>query len=92
MIPVQAILPGALADVIRKVPLSQDKIEFAWRTAVGAAVAKATKVHLKGVVLQVRADNEAWRREIEHSAALIRNRMESLLGPDVVRGLNVTID
>lgn len=72
--------------------MSQDKVEFAWRTAVGPAVARATNVSLKGVVLQVHTDNEAWRREIEHSAALIRNRLESLLGPDVVRGLNVTID
>ena len=92
MIPVNAFLPDALAEVLRKAPLSHEKVEFAWRTAVGAAVARVTKVHLKGVVLQVHADNEAWRREIEHSAALIRNRMESLLGPDVVRGLNVTID
>ena len=33
MIPVNAFLPSALAEVIRKAPLSQDKVEFAWRTA-----------------------------------------------------------
>lgn len=92
MIPVHAFLPDALAEVIRKAPMSQDKVEFAWRTAVGPAVDRVTKVRLTGQVLQVHAENAAWRREIEHSAALIRNRLESFLGPDIVRGLNVTID
>ncbi len=92
MISLQTFLPDALAEVIRKAPLNQDKVEFAWRTAVGPAVGRATKVSLKGAVLQVHTGNEAWRREIEHSAALIRNRLASLLGPDIVRGLNVIID
>ena len=91
MIPVNAFLPDALAEVIRKAPLNQDKVEFAWRTAVGPAVGRATTVQLRGAVLEVRTDGEAWRREIEHSAALIRSRLASLLGPDIVRGLNVTI-
>ena len=91
MIPVQAFLSDAVADVIRKAPMSQDKVEFAWRTAVGAAVDRVTNVRLAGTVLQVHAESAAWRREIEHSAALIRTRLESLLGPGIVRGLNVTI-
>jgi hypothetical protein len=92
MIPVNAFLPGAVAEIIRKAPMSQEKVEFAWRTAVGPSVDRVTKVRLTGYILQVHASDAAWRREIEHSAALIRNRLESLLGPGIVRGLNVTID
>ena len=92
MIPINAFLSNALADVLRKAPLTPDKVAFAWRTAVGASVDRVTKVSLNGQILQVHADNAAWRREIEHSAALIRTRLDALLGPNVVRGLNVTID
>lgn len=92
MVPVHAFLPDALAAVIRKAPLSPDKIAFAWRTAVGPSVDRVTRIRLTGHVLQVRAENAAWQREIERSAALIRVRLESLLGPGVVRGLNVTIE
>lgn len=92
MIPVQAFLPDALAAVIRKAPLSPDKVAFAWRTAVGPSVDRVTTVTLTGHVLHVHAESAAWRREIEHSAALIRVRLESLLGPGVVSGFNVTID
>jgi hypothetical protein len=91
MIPVQTILPDALATLIRKAPLSPEKVAFAWRTAVGPSLARVTTVSLTNRVLHVRATNETWRREVERSAALIRVRLESLLGPDVVRGLNVTI-
>ena len=92
MVPVQSILPDALASIIRQAPLTPEKIEFAWRTAVGPSVGRVTTVALDGGVLRVHAPNEAWRREVERSAALIRRRIESLLGPGVVRGFDVRID
>lgn len=92
MIPVQRLMPEALAEVLRKAPLSSEKVAFAWRTAVGASVDRATTVALDGSTLRVRARDAQWRREIEHSAGLIRARLEALLGPGVVRGLDVTLD
>jgi hypothetical protein len=92
MVPVRAILPDALAAIIRNAPLSPEKVEFAWRMAVGPSLGRVTTVALAGHVLRVRAENAAWRREVERSAALIRVRLESLLGRGVVRGLDVTID
>ena len=91
MIPVQAILPQALAEIIKKAPLTAEKIEFAWRTAVGAAVAGATAVALEGTTLRVRARDRAWQRELERSAALIRKRLDDLLGAGVVRYIDVTV-
>jgi hypothetical protein len=66
-------------------------VAFAWRTTVGPAVDRVTAVELKGFVLHVRTKDAAWQREIEHSAGLIRVRLATLLGKDVVRGLDVSV-
>lgn len=92
MIPVQDVMPDALAAILRKAPLTADKVAFAWRSAVGAAVDKATSTALRDGVLHVRARDAAWQREIERSAAVIRRRMESVLGPDVVRYIRVVVE
>jgi len=84
-------MPEALAAVLRKAPLSDQKVAFAWRTAVGASVARATTVALDGYTLRVTARDAQWRREIEHSAGLIRARLDALLGAGVVRGLDVVV-
>ena len=81
----------ALRTLLEGQPTSPAKVAFAWRTTVGPAVDRVTSVELKGYVLHVRTKDATWRREIEHSAALIRNRLARLLGPDIVRGLDVTV-
>jgi hypothetical protein len=91
MIPVHRFMPDALATVLRKAPLSPEKVSFAWRTAVGASVDRATAVELDGHTLRVRARDAQWRREIEHSTTLIRARLDALLGAGVVKGFDVTI-
>ena len=91
VIPVQTIVPGALAAIIRKAPLTPEKIAFAWQTAVGAAIAGATEVVLESGCLRVRAKNDAWQREIERSAAIVRARLDDLLGKGVVRYIDVTV-
>ena len=92
MIPVQTILPAALASIVRKAPLTDEKVTFAWRTAVGPVIAGATEVALsieKGT-LHVRTRDRAWQRELERSAATIRKRLDDLLGAGVVRALEIT--
>jgi hypothetical protein len=84
-------MPEALADVLRRAPLTPEKVAFAWRTAVGPAVERVTSVELRGSVLHVRTTDPAWQREIERSAGHIRVRLATLLGHDTVRGLNVTV-
>ena len=90
MIPVQTILPAALASVVRKAPLTDDKVAFAWRTAVGPAIAGATEPRLDQGTLRVRTRDRAWQRELERSAATIRARLDGLLGAGVVRALEFT--
>jgi len=91
MIPAQQVMPGALAVILRKAPLTPEKVAFAWRTAVGPAVDRVTTLELKGRVLHVHAKDAAWQREVERSTGLIRARLDALLGEGVVRGIDVTV-
>ena len=90
MIPVNTFMPAALAEVLRKAPLTPEKVAFAWRQAVGPAVERATEIALEGRVLKVRVQSAQWQREVERSAGVIRARLDTLLGAGVVRGLEVT--
>jgi hypothetical protein len=89
VIPVNLVMPEALAAVLRHAPLTPEKVAFSWRTAVGAAVDKVTTIELRDGVLRVRARDASWQREVERSAALIRSRLDALLGPGVVRYIDV---
>lgn len=92
MIPVQAILPAALAGILRKAPLTPDKVAFAWRSAVGSAVDGATTIDLRDGILHVHAKDAAWQREIERAAAVIRPRLDAVLGAGVIRYIDVTAE
>ena len=91
MIPVHRFLPDALAEILRKVPLSNEKVAFAWRSSVGPAIDRGTTVILREGVLQVTAREAAWGREVERSEALIRARLDSLLGRGVVHAISVVV-
>jgi hypothetical protein len=89
MIPVHRFMPAALAEILRRAPLSEEKVQFAWRAAVGPTVHRATTIELRDRVLYVRPKDASWGREIERSAALIRARLDSLLGAGTVRSIDV---
>ena len=90
VIPVRQVVPDAVAALVRKAPLTPEKVSFAWRSAVGPAIDHATSVTWRGGVLHVQARDAAWQREIERSAALIRARLDTLLGERVVRYIEVS--
>ena len=85
-------MPQALAAVLRRAPLSEDKVAFAWRAAVGPAVDKLTRVALEDRTLRVRVRDAAWKSEIDRSCGVIHSRLESLLGQGVVRRIDVVVD
>ena len=89
MIAVRELLPDSVLAAIRQAPLTDEKVTFAWRFAVGTALARTTSVQLRGRVLQVEARDAAWRREIERSRHLILSRLVSVLGADLVISLRV---
>ena len=82
-------MPDALAEILRKAPLTDEKVAFAWRAAVGPAMDRGTTIALDNAVLRVRADSVAWRREVARSEPLIRARLDALLGRGVVREIEV---
>jgi predicted nucleic acid-binding Zn ribbon protein len=84
------VIPAVLADVIRKAPLCPEKVDFAWRSAVGAALARVTNVRLDDEgVLHVMAADAHWGQEVKRSSRLILSRIGTLLGPNVARKINV---
>jgi len=90
VIPVHRFMSDALAELLRAAPLTPDKIAFAWRAAVGPAIDKVTIIELRGRVLHVCAKDPAWQREVERSMGIVRSRMETLLGKDVVGDIRIT--
>ena len=83
------MIPDAVAAIIRKAPLTPEKVAFAWRSVVGPAIDHATSVEWHEGVLHVTARDRAGPREVERSAALIRSRLDVLLGARVVRYIEV---
>jgi predicted nucleic acid-binding Zn ribbon protein len=91
MIRADRVIPAVLSEVIRKAPLCPEKVDFAWRTAVGVSVARVTNVRLDDVgVLHVMAADPHWVREVKRSSRLILARLATLLGPDVAKKIRVT--
>jgi len=91
MLPVRLMMPNAVAEIVRKAPLTPEKVAFAWRNVVGPAIFHATSVEWNDGVLRVKAKDAVWQREVERSAALIRSRLDGLLGERVVRYIDVRI-
>ena len=90
MEPVQSLMSSAVARLVRPAPLSPEKVLFAWRSAVGPAVSRVTRVRLAGPgVLEVVVDDDRFGDELVRSAPLVLTRLQALLGADVVGRLDV---
>ena len=86
MIKANQVLPGVVAEVVRKAPLTDAKVAFAWRLAVGPALDKATRVRLADDgTLYVTAESKAWLDSIRASVGMIRSRLAHYLGEDVIK-------
>jgi predicted nucleic acid-binding Zn ribbon protein len=80
------VMPGVVAEVIRKAPLTDAKVAFAWRLAVGPAVAKATSVRLgSDGTLYLNSDSQAWSDSVRQSVGLIRSRLAHYLGENAIK-------
>src|SRR5438046_8095184 len=89
MRPLVHALPGALLHLLQTMPLSNGKVTFAWKAAVGPALQRATDVKLVDGTLIVETTSLQWRREIARSNAVILKRLREFLGNDVVAGIVV---
>ena len=89
MLPLAQVVPAALIELLRATPLSEGKVTFAWRSAVGPALERSTVARLEGRVLVVETTGPQWTKEIERSSDVILGRVRSLLGGSVVARLDV---
>ena len=89
MRPLNSALPGALHELLKGAPLSDGKVSFAWRAAVGPAVERETHVKLDNRTLLVDAASAQWAREVRRSSSIILNRLQNLLGADAVTSISV---
>ncbi len=88
----QHALPAVVAALLRHHPMSSGKLALAWQAAVGAAIARASRVALgSGGRLAVGVADGHWQREVERLAPVILGRLDGLLGPGVVVRLDVTV-
>lgn len=84
MKPLTLAIPGALRMLLHNAPLSDGKVGFAWRAAVGDAFERATAVKLEAGALIVETTSAQWAREIKRSQSTILSRMQAMLGADAV--------
>jgi hypothetical protein len=86
----QTVVPRALAVLFRCGPMSQGKLEVAWRMVVGDALCRVTTVRLQpdGSV-DVHPADQRWHKELKRSSAVILERLNSLLGVDALKRIVV---
>lgn len=84
MEPIQHLAGGVLAQLLRRQPTSPARTQFAWQLVVGPALARVTTVYLDQGVLQVRAADPRWLKEIERARAVLLPKLQQLLGSDAV--------
>jgi hypothetical protein len=86
----QAIVPRALTELLRQGPMSQGKLEVAWRAAVGDALSRVTTVRLQpdGSV-HVLTSDPRWNLALRRSSSMILTRLKGLLGNDNVLSLSI---
>ncbi len=81
----------ALAPAIRTAPLTAEKVEFAWRAAGGAAIARATRVTLgDDHVLRVTGDDPQWIDAVRGMRDHLLRQLEPWLGAGTVTAIEVT--
>lgn len=89
MIPANKVMPAIVAEVIRKAPLCDEKVAFAWRLAVGPAMDKSTKARLADDgTLYVSGESQAWIDSVRASVGLIRSRLAHYLGETAVKRIS----
>lgn len=83
-------MPGALIELLRGTPLSDGKVTFAWKAAVGPAIDRVTNVKLERRVLLVETASAQWSTEVMRSSPVILKRLQSLLGAETIERIEVS--
>ena len=89
MRPLHDGMPGALVELLRGSPLSDGKVTFAWKAAVGPAIERVTNVKLERRVLLVETASAQWSSEVMRSSPVILKRLQALLGTDAIERIEI---
>ncbi len=86
----QSVLPRAISELFRQGPLSQAKLEAAWRLAVGDALNRVSTPYLRddGSV-DVKTADPRWGRELKRASHVILGKLNGLLGAGTIKTLHV---
>jgi predicted nucleic acid-binding Zn ribbon protein len=87
MKPLAHAVPGGVRQLLRNAPLSDGKVAFAWRAAVGAAFDRAGTVKLEHGTLIVETSSAQWARELKRSQPIILTRLQAMLGEDNLKSI-----
>lgn len=69
--------------------MSPGKLQFAWRAAVGPALARASTLDWRDGRVIVRMSSPEWTREIERLRPIVVERLRAILGRDTVSRIDV---
>jgi Dna[CI] antecedent, DciA len=90
MVPLRTASTRALQTLLSDQPVTAAKVAFAWQVAAGPAMARATTTAWIGDgVLRVRVRDPAWRREVAAARPIIAERLQQLLGADIVKKIAI---
>jgi Dna[CI] antecedent, DciA len=87
---IHTVVPRALTELFRNGPMSQGKIEVAWRVAVGDALSRVSTVKWQADgSVDVHPADQRWHTELKRSSSMILERLNTLLGANAVTRLVV---
>jgi hypothetical protein len=82
---------NAVRALIAAQPATEAKVAFAWAIAAGQTLAQAATVTWSDGRLRVEARTVEWRREILRAQPMLARRLEDILGPGVVRAIDIPV-
>jgi hypothetical protein len=87
---IHTLVPRALTALFSNGPMSQGKLEVAWRVAVGEALSRVSTVRLQSDgSVDVHPSDQRWRKELKRSSSIILGRLNTLLGEGTITRLIV---
>lgn len=81
---IASVVPHAVSRLLRVGPMSQGKLDIAWRVAVGDALSRVSTARLHGDIVEVHPVDQRWQKELKRSAPVILSRLHALLGADAI--------
>jgi hypothetical protein len=88
-----SLLPGFLRQLHFSVELTAELVIALWKNVVGETLAQnARPLRMRGSTLVLTVSSEAWKKELFSLRFEILKRLEKLLGPSIISGLELRVD